>query len=120
ARVTAAGAEVGRVISISRAGPLSPDATIGMQLTDSRVFPLPSDSQIQLRTRSQVGENYINIVVGNAKTTIPNHGSIGLDSAAPFVSTDQVLNILHGRTQQQARTLLQQLGTDLLGRGQQL
>ncbi|MHB8691573.1 MAG: MlaD family protein [Solirubrobacteraceae bacterium] len=120
ARVTAAGAEVGRVVSISRAGPLSPDATIGMQLTDSRVFPLPSDSEIQLRTRSQVGENYVNIVVGNANTTIPDHGSIGLDAAAPFVSTDQVLNILHGRTQQQARTLLQQLGTDLLGRGQQL
>src|ERR1700722_6013437 len=51
-RVTAAGAEVGRVTSVSRAGPLSPDATIGMQLTDSRVFPLPSDSQIQIRTRS--------------------------------------------------------------------
>jgi phospholipid/cholesterol/gamma-HCH transport system substrate-binding protein len=120
ARVTAAGAEVGRVVSISRAGPLSPDATIGMQLTDGRVFPLPSDSEIQVRTRSQVGENYVNIVVGNAKTTIPDHGSIGLDNAAPFVSTDQVLNILHGRTGEQARTLLQQLGTDLLGRGQQL
>jgi phospholipid/cholesterol/gamma-HCH transport system substrate-binding protein len=120
ARVTAAGAEVGRVTSVSRAGPLSPNATIELQLTDSRVFPLPNDSQIQIRTRSQVGENYVNIVVGNSKTTIPDHGSIGLDAAAPFVSTDQVLNILHGRTQQQARTLLQQLGADLLGRGQQL
>lgn len=120
ARVTAAGAEVGRVVSVSRAGPLSPDATVEMQLTDSRVFPLPNDSQIQVRTRSQVGENYVNIVVGNSKTTISDHGSIGLDDAAPFVSTDQVLNILHGRTQGQARILLQQLGTDLLGRGQQL
>lgn len=120
ARVTAAGAEVGRVVSVSRAGPLSPNATIDMELTDSRVFPLPTDSQIQIRTRSQVGENYVNIVVGNAKTTIPDHGSIPLDDAAPFVSTDQVLNILHGRTQQQARMLLQQLGADLLDRGQQL
>ena len=34
--------------------------------------------------------------------------------------SDQVLNILHGHTQQQARVLLQQLGADLLGRGQQL
>jgi phospholipid/cholesterol/gamma-HCH transport system substrate-binding protein len=120
ARVTAAGAEVGRVTSVSRAGTLSPDATVEMQLTDSRVFPLPSDSQIQVRTRSQVGENYVNIVVGNARTTIPDHGSIGVADAAPFVSTDQVLNILHGRTQQQARTLLRQLGTDVLGRGRQL
>lgn len=120
ARVTAAGAEVGRVTSVTRTGPLSPDAKIAMRLTDDRVFPLPSDSEIQLRTRSQVGENYVNIVVGAAKTTIPNHGSLGLDHAAPFVSTDQVLDILHGRTRQQARTLLQQLGTDLLGRGQQL
>jgi phospholipid/cholesterol/gamma-HCH transport system substrate-binding protein len=120
ARVTAAGAEVGRVTSVSRAGPLSPNATVELQLTNSRVFPLPSDSEIQVRTRSQVGENYVNIVVGRANTTIPDHGSIGLDDAAPFVSTDQVLNIIHGRTQQQARTLLQQLGTDLLGRGQQL
>jgi phospholipid/cholesterol/gamma-HCH transport system substrate-binding protein len=120
ARVTAAGAEVGRVTSVSRPGPLSANAAVSMQLTDSRVFPLPTDSQIQVKTRSQVGENYVNIVVGNAKTTIPDHGSIGLDDAAPFVSTDQVLNILRGRTQAQARTLLQQLGTDLLGRGQQL
>ncbi len=120
ARVTAAGAEVGRVTSVTRTGPLSPDATVGMELTDSRVFPLPNDSQIQIRTRSQVGENYVNIVVGNSKATIPDHGSIGLDDAAPFVSTDQVLSILQGHTQQQTRALLQQLGIDLLGRGQQL
>ena len=120
ARVTAAGAEVGRVVSISRAGPLSPDATVGLELTDSRVFPLPSDSTVQIRTRSEVGENYVNVVVGSAKTTILNHGTIGLENADPFVSVDQVLSILQGRTKQQTRTLLQQLGIDLLSRGAQL
>jgi phospholipid/cholesterol/gamma-HCH transport system substrate-binding protein len=72
---------------------------------------------VQLRTRSQVGENYVNIVVGSAKTTIPDRGTIGIDNADPFVSVDQVLSILQGQTKRQTRTLLQQLGVDLSGRG---
>jgi len=117
ARVTVAGAEVGRVKSVDRAGSLSPNATVKLEITDDRVFPLPDDSRVQIRTRSQVGENYVNIVVGKSKVTVPNNGSLGLDNADEFVSVDQILSVLRGRTKARARVLLQQLGAGLDGRG---
>src|SRR4051794_19607148 len=89
ARVTAGGAEVGSVKSIDRAGELSPNTKITLELTDDRVFPIPSDTRVQIRSRSQVGETYVGLVIGDAKTTVPDGGSIGLDNADEVVSVDQ-------------------------------
>ncbi|MEA2169201.1 MAG: phospholipid/cholesterol/gamma-HCH transport system substrate-binding protein [Solirubrobacteraceae bacterium] len=120
ARVTVAGAEVGQVKSVSRAGRLSPNSKVTMELTDDRVYPLPSDSRVQIRTRSQVGENYVNIEVGSAHTTVPDGGDLGLDNADEFVSVDQVLSVLSGPTKQRARVMLQRFGDALEGRGDDL
>jgi phospholipid/cholesterol/gamma-HCH transport system substrate-binding protein len=117
ARVTVAGAEVGQVKSVDRAGSLSQDATIRMDITDPGVFPLPSDSRVQIRTRSQVGENYVNIVVGDSRVSVPDNGSLGLDHADEFVGIDQILSVLRGKTKARTRTLLQRLDAGLSGRG---
>jgi phospholipid/cholesterol/gamma-HCH transport system substrate-binding protein len=120
ARVTAGGAEVGRVKSVDRAGKLSPNTKITMYLTDASVYPVPSDTRVQIRTRSQVGENYVGLVIGEAKTTVPDGGDIALANADEVVSVDQILSVLQGRTRQRTRTLLKQFGGALEGRGEDL
>src|SRR5919108_1997388 len=62
ARVTTAGAKVGIVKKVERASDIGPGAKITLELTDDKVTPLPRDSRVQIRTRSQVGENYVAIV----------------------------------------------------------
>jgi phospholipid/cholesterol/gamma-HCH transport system substrate-binding protein len=120
ARVTVAGAEVGRVKSIERADNVGPDAKLKLELTDDRVTPLPDDSRVQIRTRSQVGENYVSIAVGRSAQNIPDGGSLGLDNADELVSVDQILSVLQGKTRERTRTLLQQFGGALAGRGTDL
>jgi ABC-type transporter Mla subunit MlaD len=120
ARVTVAGAEVGQVAGVDRAGGLSPNSKIEMELTDDRVYPLPADSRIEIRTRSQVGENYVSIIVGDAKTTIPEDGTLPLANADEVVSVDQILSTLRGKTRARTRTLFKEFGAALTGRGQDL
>jgi phospholipid/cholesterol/gamma-HCH transport system substrate-binding protein len=120
ARVTIAGAQVGKVKSIERASDIGPDAKIKLELTDDRVFPLPNDSRVQVRTRSQVGENYVSITVGNSKHTLPSGGELGLDNADDVVSVDQILSVIQGKTKERTRVLLQQFGGALTGRGTDL
>lgn len=120
ARVTMAGADVGRVTGVERAGEFSSDALVTIELTDERVTPLARDSRVQIRTRSQVGENYLAVVAGRDDATIPDGGSIGLDQADEVVSVDQILSVLQGRTRERARTLLQEFGASLDGKGEEL
>jgi len=85
ARVTVAGAAVGRVTNVKRAASAGPNAKLTLRITDDRVTPLPVDSTVQIRARSQVGENYVQVVVGNDRNhLIPDGGSVGLEQAAPF------------------------------------
>lgn len=120
ARVTAGGAEIGRVKSIERAGAVSPNTKIVLQLTDDRVYPIPSDSRVQLRSRSQVGENYVGLEIGDAKTTVPDGGSVGLGSADEVVSVDQILSVLQGESRERTRLLLKRFGGALSGNGEEL
>src|SRR5437870_3310331 len=107
ARVAVAGAKVGIVKKVERAGDVGPGAKITLELTDDRVTPLPRDSRIQIRTRSQVGENYVGIVVGRDRLTIPDGGTIGLKQADELVNVDQILSVLQGSTRERTRKLLQ-------------
>jgi phospholipid/cholesterol/gamma-HCH transport system substrate-binding protein len=116
-RVTVAGAGVGKVKSIERADPIGPNAKIKLEITDQRVTPFPDDSRVQIRTRSQVGENYVSVDIGRAAGTVPDGGELGLDNAEPIVNTDQILSLLNGRTRARTRTLLQEFGGALAGRG---
>src|SRR4051812_13795990 len=61
ARVTMAGAKVGKVVSVRRQGV---SALVSMELDDERVTPIPSDTRIHLRQRTPVGENYVTLMPG--------------------------------------------------------
>jgi phospholipid/cholesterol/gamma-HCH transport system substrate-binding protein len=120
ARVTAAGAQIGIVKKVERADDVGPGAKVTLQITDDQVFPLPRDSRVQVRTRSQVGENYVAIVVGKDQVTIPDGATIGLQQADELVNVDQILSVLQGKTRERTRTLLQEFGGALSGRGKAL
>lgn len=120
ARVTVAGVEVGSVSKVERASDLGGGSKLTLDLTDDRVTPLPTDSRLQIRTRSQVGENYVSIDVGSEKSVVPDGGDLAPEQADQLVDVDQVLSVLSGPTKDRARTMLTELGSTLTGRGQDL
>src|SRR4051812_27494212 len=117
ARVTMAGAKVGKVLSVRRQGLA---ALVSMQLDDARVTPIPRDTRIRLRQRTPVGENYVTLTPGRARTTLPGGGVLPLAQADDFVDVDQVMSVLQGDTRERARKLFQGLGGALRGRGERL
>lgn len=120
ARVTIAGAQVGKIKSIERADAVGPNAKLKLEITDDRVTPLPNDSVVQIRTRSQVGENYVSVVVGKSRNTVDDGGNLGVKNAEELVSVDQILSVLQGKTRDRTRTLLREFGAALTGRGTEL
>ncbi len=117
ARVTMAGVQVGRVDSVSRRGA---DAIVAMTIDRSGVTPLPSDSRAQVRTRTPLGENYMEIFVGRSRSKLASGAVIGVRQAAATVDVDQVLSVLSGRDRIQTRRLIQGLGGAVDGRGAEL
>lgn len=120
ARVTVAGAEVGNVSAVKRASELGPGAELTLEITDDRVTPLPRDSRVAIRTRSQVGENYVAIEVGSDTQTVASGDSLGLQQAEDLVEVDEVLSTLSGPTRDRTRVLLEDFGSALTGRGDEL
>jgi phospholipid/cholesterol/gamma-HCH transport system substrate-binding protein len=118
--VTMGGASVGYVSKIDR----QPNGQRGVQLelhiTDHRVIPVPVDSRVQLRTRTQVGENYVSVTVGRSPQTFQSDAYMPASSSDELVDVDQILSVLNGSKKTRARQLLQSLGGALDGRGDQL
>jgi phospholipid/cholesterol/gamma-HCH transport system substrate-binding protein len=117
ARVTMAGVQVGEVDSVSHRGSA---AVVQMTIDHAGVTPLPANSRAQLRTRTPLGENYMEIDVGHGRARIPSGGVIGVDQAKQTVEVDQVLSVLQGRARTQARRLIAGLGGAVDGRGDRL
>jgi virulence factor Mce-like protein len=117
ARVTMAGVQVGTVDAISHRGD---DAVVRMTIDDHAVTPLPADSRAELRTRTPLGENYIEILVGRSHAMLAPGGVLSVKQAVGTVEVDQVLSVLSGRDETQARRLIQGLGGAVAGRGAEL
>ncbi len=117
ARVTVAGAPVGKVASVKRKGNGS---EVELALTDDRVYPLPADSTARVRAVTAVGENYMEIRPGRSTATIADGGAVTAATVGAYVEPDEVLSLLQGRTRQRARDLVQGLGGSLSDRGEDL
>lgn len=119
-RVTVAGAQVGTVGSVDRADALGLNAKVELKISDTRVFPFPDDSRVEVRTRSQVGENYVEVLVGKSEQDVPDGGELGLQQANTTVPVDEILTVLQGKTRDNARTLMAELGGVLTDRETEL
>lgn len=114
ADVRAAGVRIGRVADVEPSGQAS---RVTMEI-DEREAPLPRDSTVALRTRTLVGENAIDVTIGDArKGIVENGGTLPLTAAEESVQIDQVLRTLSPRTREDVRATLRALGRATRGRG---
>ena len=83
--------------------------------------PLPVDSRIAIRPRSPLGLKYIDLTVGHSKRGVEPGAELPLARRAPTpVEVDDVFGIFNKRTRSAARANLDQFGTALAGRGEDL
>jgi phospholipid/cholesterol/gamma-HCH transport system substrate-binding protein len=92
-------------------------AKVELQLS-SAYQPLLSDSRIAIRLRSAFGIRYVEIIPGRHGTPLPNGATIPASHASSLVDLDQILDTFDPNTRARTRQFLGELGTGLLGRGQ--
>jgi phospholipid/cholesterol/gamma-HCH transport system substrate-binding protein len=117
ARVTMAGLDVGTVKKVTRDGD---GARVTLEIDNDSVTPISEDSHVRVRQRTPVGENYVAIDAGNSSTKLPSGSVLAMSQADDYVDVDQLLSVLRGRSQENARRMITALGGSLGGRGEQL
>jgi len=114
ADVRAAGVRIGRVTDVKPSGQAS---LVTMEI-DDRYAPVPKDSRVQLRTRTLVGENAIDLDLGDpAHGVVAASGTLPLAAAEESVQIDQVLKTLPPATRRELAATITDLGRGLAHRG---
>jgi phospholipid/cholesterol/gamma-HCH transport system substrate-binding protein len=114
ARVTMAGAEVGKTAGVEIRGSR---AIVTLRIKDKSVVPIPQDSTISLRARTALNENYVEITPGRSRRTLASGDVVPMSQADEFVDVDQILSLLQGRTRERAQQFIQGTGAGLDGKG---
>jgi phospholipid/cholesterol/gamma-HCH transport system substrate-binding protein len=113
ADVRAAGVKIGRVASIMNRGA---HAVVKVEI-DKDHAPLHRDATTLLRTKTLVGENFLEVVPGNqAQGDLPDGGTIPVDRAGESVQLDEILSSLDERTRAGIQRTISGLGTGVAGR----
>jgi virulence factor Mce-like protein len=117
ADVRISGVSVGKVIRTE------PEAHQGLTRTtielDSRYVPLHTDARAILRTKTLLGETYVELTPGTpAAPAIPDGGSLPQGRVQPTVELDELLRAFDPRTRRDFRTWLTSYAGALNGRGQ--
>ena len=94
-------------------------ARVELQLS-SAFEPLLSDSRIAIRLRSAFGIRYVQIIPGRHGTRLPNGATIPASHSSSPVDLDQVMDTFDPETRARTREFLGELGTGVLGRGQDI
>jgi phospholipid/cholesterol/gamma-HCH transport system substrate-binding protein len=116
ASVRIAGIRVGRVDSVKRSGSA---ALLRLSITKGHT-PLPEDTRAAVRLRTLVGENYVELIPGRSKNTVPDGGALPISQTDPYVEADEILSVLRGKTRDRARQMIQGFGAALDGQGVRL
>ena len=121
ADVRIAGVSVGKVRAkdIDPAHPNRTVATIEMQ---SRYAPVARDTRAILRTKSLLGETYVELTPGHPKQagTVPEGGFLADGRVADTVQLDEILDALDPETRASFRGWQQDLSRAVAGRGRDL
>jgi virulence factor Mce-like protein len=85
------------------------------------VQPLPKDSSFVVRSRSALGLKYLEITKGTAREGFADGAVVPLSNARPrTVEIDEVLNTFDDKTREASRVNLNEFGSALAGRGQDI
>lgn len=130
ADVRIGGARVGQILTItpeppSRTWPY-PYAQLGIAL-ETKLQPLPRDTQYRIRLASILGAKYLELVPGRRRSGgVPDGGTLTLNTnpalnhELPFVDLDQALQVFAPKTRSALRAVLTGVGDSVAGRGSNL
>jgi phospholipid/cholesterol/gamma-HCH transport system substrate-binding protein len=116
ASVFISGVHVGSVAGVQGAGN---DAFVTLSI-DRHDWPLPSDTRVQVRERTLVGEMMVVLYPGRSRSMLATDAMIPSTQVNSSVELDQILNVLRGATRARARAALAGLSAGIGGEGAQL
>jgi virulence factor Mce-like protein len=88
---------------------------------DGKYAPIYNNAHSEIRTKTLVGENYLDLANGTPSAgAIPKGGTLPLSQASDAVQLDQILNALDPYTRKQIQGDLKVFGTGLAGHGMDL
>jgi virulence factor Mce-like protein len=119
ADVRIAGVSVGKVIAKS----LDPQGnrTIATIQMNNKFAPVRRDTTAILRTKTILGETYVQLTPGNPNSpALPDGGLLARSQVVNAVQLDQIFNALDPQTRQAFRTWQRQLAIAVKGNGQNL
>ena len=118
AQVEIAGVTVGHVVSVNLDHHTGLDRAV-LQINRQYV-PRPADTQAILRSKSLLGETYVQLSAGNPNgPKLPDGGSLSRSHVDATVQLDQILNTFSPRTRAAFKTWMQEDGVALTNRGEQ-
>ncbi len=108
------GVKIGVVSGIRNRGSLG---VVEIEL-DERYAPLYRDARVLLRTKTLVGENYLDVDPGKPSAgELPDGGTLPLDHTGEAVQLDQILSSFDDRTRRSFSRTLREFGASVEGRG---
>lgn len=119
ADVRVSGVTVGKVTKIVRKGGR---ARVTMKI-DAKYAPLPKDTRATLRTKTLVGETFVNLSFGSRKNAIARKafiadgGSIPSSNVQETVEIDQILDVFDSPTRRDLKIVLTSLAKATKGQG---
>jgi phospholipid/cholesterol/gamma-HCH transport system substrate-binding protein len=118
ADVRIAGVPVGKVVIIERGPDNRTDATIEMR---ARYAPVPRDTRAMLRTKTLLGETFVDLSTGNRSAgMLPDGGTLPSSAVAPTVELDEIFRTFDEPTREAFRTWMQSQAAASEGRGADL
>jgi phospholipid/cholesterol/gamma-HCH transport system substrate-binding protein len=116
--VRISGVPVGKVKAVKLADSGRADATIEL---DSRYAPIPADTRAMLRTKTLLGETFVELTPGDAKgTMLKEGGRLPKAQVADSVQLDEIFRAFNQRTRDAFRVWMQGTAAALQGRGPDL
>jgi virulence factor Mce-like protein len=118
AQVEISGVTVGRVVSVS------PDRRTSLTKAVIEIkpqfAPRPANTKAILRTKTLLGETYVELSPGNPDgAKLPDGGTLPHAQVAPTVALDQIFSTFDPTTRRAFQTWMQQSGIALTNRGEQ-
>lgn len=118
ADVRISGVPVGKVVKLELGPGESTEATIQL---DERYAPIPRDARAILRSKTLLGETYVELTPGDAGAgTLPEGGTLPDAQVSDTVELDEVFRSLDPVTRQSFQVWMQSVAEGLAGRGADL
>jgi phospholipid/cholesterol/gamma-HCH transport system substrate-binding protein len=115
ADVRISGVPVGKVVAIERGPDNRTDATLEMR---ADYAPVPRDARAMLRTKTILGETFVDLTPGNPRSgMLPDEGTLPHSAVAPTVELDEIFRAFDQPTREAFRTWMQSQAAASAGRG---